>query len=135
MSVLVDTSIWSLAFRRKTVASPEVAKLSELIQQNKARIIGAIRQEILSGIRDPARFEIIREQLTMYPDLSLSRVHYERAAEFNNLCRAKGIQGSPADFLICAVADLNQVEVFTTDRDFEHFSKLLPVKLFPSLRN
>ena len=130
MSVLVDSTIWSMAFRRKTVLAPEVTVLSQLIRHGKAQIIGPVRQEVLSGIRESNQFDRIRVQLAPFPDLQLSRAHYERAAEFSNLCRARGIQGSNTDFLICAVSDLNQLEIYTTDRDFQHFTRLLPIQLF-----
>ena len=54
---------------------------------------------------------------------------YEEAASFYNLCRTKGIQGSNTDFLICAVAARNDFTIFTTDEDFVHFAKILPIVL------
>jgi hypothetical protein len=47
MEILVDTSIWSLAFRRKAapVVPPEVLDLKQLILECRARIIGSIRLE------------------------------------------------------------------------------------------
>jgi predicted nucleic acid-binding protein len=56
------------------------------------------------------------------------------AAQFFNVCRAKGIQGSNTDFLICAVAIRNKLAVFSTDRDFAHFSKHLPIEIYPPER-
>ena len=50
MKVLVDTSIWSLAFRRKKNQAPEERKLKEelieLVREVRATIIGPIRQEL-----------------------------------------------------------------------------------------
>jgi predicted nucleic acid-binding protein len=131
MSIIVDSPIWSLAFRRKLAVAPEVVVLADLVKFDEVHIIGAVRQEVLSGIRDQVYFERVREQLSPFPDLPLSTAHYERAAEFSNLCRVRGIQGSNTDFLICAVSDLDQMEVFTNDRDFEHFAKILPIRLLP----
>jgi len=54
---------------------------------------------------------------------------YEEAATFFNRCRAKGIQGSNTDFLICAVAVRNEFPIFTTDADFIHFATVIPIKL------
>ena len=36
----------------------------------------------------------------------------------------------PVDFLICAVAHLRNWQVFTTDRDFTRYSKVLPLNLY-----
>jgi predicted nucleic acid-binding protein len=52
-----------------------------------------------------------------------------KAAEFANICRGKGIQGSTIDFLICAVAALENLMIFTTDKDFENYRKHLPIRI------
>jgi predicted nucleic acid-binding protein len=46
---------------------------------------------------------------------------YELAAEFFNICRSKGIQGSNTDFLICAVAHRRSYSILSTDNDFQNF--------------
>jgi len=127
--VLVDTPVWSLAFRRKTVSAPQVEQLADLIAKSEAAMIGPIRQEVLSGIRTPSEFSKVRLRLRAFPDVRLDEEHFERAAEFFNLCRSRGIQGSNTDFLICAVADLHGMAIFTTDRDFEHFANQVPIRL------
>jgi predicted nucleic acid-binding protein len=55
---------------------------------------------------------------------------YEAAAKMCNQCRRKGIQGSHIDFLICAVAKRLDVPIFTTDKDFFQYSKVISIKLF-----
>ena len=130
MSTLVDTSIWSLAFRRKTVSDPRVARLTDLINSGQVAIIGPVRQELLSGIRDPAIFSTIRRRMREFPDIPLTEDHYEQAAAFYNRCRSKGVQGSNTDFLICAVANLHGLTIFTMDRDFETFATCLPIRLY-----
>ena len=130
MTVLVDTSIWSLAFRRKTASPPQVQQLADLIARGEAAIIGPIRQEVLSGIRTPVHFSSVRLRLRAFPDVRIREEHFERAAQFFNLCRSRGIQGSNVDFLICAVADMYGMAVFTADRDFKHFADRLPVRLY-----
>lgn len=130
MKVLVDTCIWSLALRRKSVPeAPVVKELQELIREFRAQMIGPIRQEILSGIRSKDQFEKLREHLGPFPDIEAAASDYERAAEFFNITRKKGIQGSNTDFLICSVAERYNMRIFTTDEDFKLFQKHLPVKL------
>ncbi len=130
MRVLVDTSIWSLALRRrKQVQPPEAEELGRLIAAHVVEIIGPIRQELLSGVRDKAQFERLEAHLEAFVDLPLSHKDYVTAAQFYNLCRAKGIQGSNTDFLICAVAVQHDCSIFTTDRDFPHFASCLPIVL------
>ena len=128
MRVLVDTSIWSLALRRQTRAqNPEAEELGRLIAAHGVEIIGPIRQEILSGVRDTAQFARLETHLAAFVDLPLTAEDYVTAAKFYNLCRARGIQGSNTDFLICAVAVRHDLSVFTTDGDFPHFGRCLPI--------
>ncbi|MDD4102681.1 MAG: PIN domain-containing protein [Kiritimatiellae bacterium] len=130
MKVLVDTSIWSLALRRREHAqNPEAEELVRLIASHVVEIIGPIRQEVLSGVRESAQFERLETCLDAFVDLTLTAEDYVTAAKFYNLCRAKGIQGSNTDFLICAVAVRHDLSVFTTDGYFPHFAKCLPIVL------
>jgi hypothetical protein len=130
VTALVDSCVWSLAFRRKNILSPEVRRLEELILRDEAVIIGPIRQEVLSGIRTFPQFVSIRDRLRAFPDVPIAEHHFERAAEFYNTCRLRGIQGSNTDFLICAVADLHGLPILTTDRDFQNFVNYLPIRLY-----
>jgi predicted nucleic acid-binding protein len=130
MKVLVDTSIWSLALRRrKQVRNPEAEELGRLVAAHVVEIIGPIRQEVLSGVRDKAQFDRLELHLDAFEDLPLTDEDYVTAATFYNLCRAKGIQGSNTDFLICAVAVRHDLSIFTTDGDFPHFARCLPIVL------
>ena len=112
MKVLVDTSVWSLALRRgkQSMAAP-AQELRQLIQDHRVQMIGPIRQEILSGIRNDSQFNKLRKHLESFPDLPILTNDYVRAAKFFNLCRSKGIQGSNTDFLICALAVRNKFSI------------------------
>jgi hypothetical protein len=130
MKVLVDTSVWSLALRRDLPSvGPEVSELIELIKETRVQMIGPVRQELLSGIKSQAQFQKLRNHLRPFPDLELTTRDYEHAAEFFNLCRTKGIQGSNTDFLICAIAARHKTPIFTTDKDFTLFQLHLPIML------
>jgi len=133
--VLVDTPVWSLALRRKTSdLSPQervtTESLAELVREGRAQIAGAVRQELLSGIREPERFEKLRIYLRAFDDPQLEAADYEEAAQMNNRCRSRGIAGSAIDFLICAVAHRRRWQIFSTDRDFERYGKALGLKLY-----
>jgi predicted nucleic acid-binding protein len=131
MMVLVDTSVWSLALRRRqTDAVAEVQELARLISDMRVQLMGPIRQEILSGIKSEAHYRALREQLRAFPDLPLNSDDFEYAAELFNTARARGIQGSNTDFLICAVAIRHAMTIFTTDNDFRLFSNHIPIKLY-----
>ncbi|MFA7159770.1 MAG: PIN domain-containing protein [Kiritimatiellia bacterium] len=130
MKVLVDTSVWSAALRRDVPANTNIVReLQHLISDHLVKIIGPIRQELLSGIRDASHFGRLTNHLAAFPDIELTTEDYVVAAKFFNLCRTKGIQGSNTDFLICAVAVRNDLAIFTTDKDFLQFAKYLPIVL------
>ena len=131
MNVLVDTSVWSLALRRNaTETALELRELVELIGEGRVLMIGAIRQELLSGVRSTEQFKKLREALGAFPDIMLEQDDYVEAARCFNTCRGHGVQGSNTDFLICAIAARRKVPVLTTDKDFESFARFLRFKLY-----
>ncbi len=137
MMVLVDTPIWSLALRRNPtdLSIDQRAlrrELAELIREGRARLLGPIRQEILSGIREETQFQRLREHLRAFPDESLATEDYEEAARSNNQCRRAGIMGAAVDFVICASAMRREWAIFTTDRDFGRYAKHLSIRLHKS---
>jgi predicted nucleic acid-binding protein len=131
MRVLVDTCVWSLALRRKPNAIPSadekqmVTSLSEAIQKGSAAIIGPIRQEVLSGIKEPSQFEKLRNTLKAFPDEPLETSDFEEAARLFNLCRSAGVQGGPVDILLCAVAQRRQWAILTFDQGLNRCLEVL----------
>jgi predicted nucleic acid-binding protein len=129
--VLPDTPVWAAALRRTDgVGNAYRAEMVRLVNHGVVEIIGPIRQELLSGIRERSQFERVREHLRKFPDLRITTDDYEDAASFYNRCRSRGIQGSSTDYLICAVASRHELAIFTTDRDFAGYAKLLPIRLY-----
>jgi len=136
MKVFVDTSVWSVAFRRKTRTGSEdriVQDLIELVRDLRVLMIGPVRQELLSGISDESTYSALQTRLSSFPDETIISSDYELAARLSNTCRRHGIQGSPVDFLVCAVSVRLEVPIFTTDPDFMHYRKHIPIELFPNL--
>ena len=134
MNVLVDTSVWSLALRRKndSLGTNErllVAELSELIREGRARVIGLVRQELLSGIKTTEQYEKLRLHLRSFPDEAVDTSDYEEAAKAGYRCRSKGVVVSIVDVLLCAVAIKRQWAIFTTDPDFSNYAKVLPLHI------
>jgi predicted nucleic acid-binding protein len=130
VKVLVDTSVWSVVLRRRLPLRDDAVtdELKRLIVNYRVVMIGPIRQELLSGIRTQEQYEALRDKLHAFPDLRLHSDDYELAAQLFNQCRSKGVQGSNSDFLICAVAASRGSSVFSTDRDFEAYERILRVR-------
>lgn len=134
MMVLVDTPVWSFALRRQSGhLNPSQQNLTqvlaELVRDGRAQIVGPIRQELLSGIREESQFKKLRGYLRAFREPALEAADYEEAAHMSNLCRSKGIRGSAVDFLICASAHRRGWSIFTTDRDFRNYASVVPLRL------
>jgi predicted nucleic acid-binding protein len=129
VSVLVDSTIWSLAMRRQRVATEYADELKRLDAQRTVLLLGAVRQEVLSGLSSPERFVQLQRTLRGWPNYPVITEHYELAADLSNQCRRRGVQGSTTDFLLCAVAVRDGHSVFTTDLDFDRYAALIPVML------
>jgi predicted nucleic acid-binding protein len=135
MNQLVDTPVWSLALRRKHAdLSPREDRvtqaLAEVIRDGRAQLVGVVRQELLSGIREEERFRKLRDYLRAFDDPPLETGDHEQAAQMHNRCRTRGIAGSAIDFLICAMASRRNWQIFTTDHDFERYGRVLGLKMY-----
>lgn len=121
MKILIDSCVWSLALRRrnKALLSKDeqriVAILSEAVQNGRVAIIGPIRQEVLSGIKEVAQFKRLSLALEGFQDIPIPTSHYEEAARMFNLCRTRGVACGAIDMLICAVAFRERWSILTTD--------------------
>jgi len=130
MKIIVDTSVWSQFLRRQDpVESRSLSILRAGIREKNVQMLGIIRQELLSGIKERKQYIKVAELLSSFPDLLAESADHSEAAVFFNTCRKKGIQGSPIDFLICAQASRNKMTIMTEDKDFELYSKHIPIEL------
>jgi len=134
VNVLVDTTVWSLALRRRREKlsldeQSRVGEWGELAESGRAVLMGPIRQEVLSGIREEKVFTILQERLSEFRSLEVLPGDYDQAARFFNVCRSRGIAGTPIDMLICATAFRYELPIFTTDPDFPQYARHVPIRL------
>jgi predicted nucleic acid-binding protein len=106
-----------------------VFELSQLIRQGNVVLIGPVRQELLSGVKDSAVFERLRLYLGNFEDEIPATADYEAAAKIANLCRSRGVATSAIDSLICAYARQHDLQVLTKDADFIRYAAICDVKL------
>jgi len=129
--VLVDTSVWSLALRRKSVSTQkEAIRLRQLIdEEHQLFLTGIILLEILQSIKEAQQVGKIRGYLDFFPLLELDRAGYENAAKLSSDCRKKGIQCSTVDALIAQTAIEHNCYLLTADKDFEFMARHCQLKL------
>ena len=135
MRVVVDTPIWSLVLRRRRgdLSAHEnelVTSWARLVEDNRIVLVGPVRQEVLSGIRDTSVFECLRDTLRGFEDEPLAPDDYEEAARCRNVCQSAGLAGSTVDCLLCAVTIRRNASLFTTDADFSRYARHLPLRLY-----
>ena len=131
MKVLADACVWSLLLRRKKGAALSgdeqlvLASLTEAIKDGRVVIVGPIRQEVLSGIRDQAQIAKLRAALAAFCDAPLTTFHYEEAARLFNLCRRRGVECGAIDILICVIAAQMRWSILTNDQGLERCIQVL----------
>jgi predicted nucleic acid-binding protein len=131
LKLIVDTCVWSLSLRRQgqvSLSADEVqvvAQLREAIQDRRAVILGPVRQEILSGIRDATQFAKTEQFLEPFRDEEVRAEDYVAAARLFNRCQNRGIQCGPVDILLCAVAARKRFGILTSDRGLKRCIEIL----------
>lgn len=129
MSVLVDTSVWSIALRRdRPPDSREIDALRAAVERGDACLLGIILQEVLQGFPSADRTRRLVERLAPFPILSLHRGDYIYAAEIRNRCRGKGLPVSTIDAQIAAAAINHRCTLLTLDRDFAGMARHFPLR-------
>lgn len=124
--VLIDTNIWSTFFRRNKAEDQKLrANLEMLMQENRISMIGPIRQEILTGIKDHSKYLILKEYLQAFEDETITTEAYEYAAKIANDCMKNGIAISSIDAIIVAVIALHGFEIYTNDHDFIRYRTIV----------
>lgn len=129
--LLIDTSVWSEALRRKETSFTSSETLVRRIIENNDEIVivGIILQEILSGITDKKLFSEIATILSDFSYIDITKEDYIYAAELRNRCTRKGIHAGSFDFLIASAAIKHKLTLVTYDKDFINISKYTELKL------
>lgn len=120
MTLLVDTSVWSLALRRHaTKSSPEVDALRSALEGGDSVVTtGLVLQELLQGFSGPRDSRQVIERFSALPLISPDRQDHVEAAELRNRCRRAGIQVGTIDAILAQLCIRHDLTLLTTDNDF-----------------
>jgi len=134
MTLLVDTSVWSLALRRDTeAAEPEVQELKEALFGTEVVVTtGLVLQELLQGFSGPKAQAQIVERFAALPLLQPDREDHIAAAALRNICRQAGVQVGTIDALLAQLCIRHDLTLLTTDKDFTHAAKHCPLRVWPA---
>jgi predicted nucleic acid-binding protein len=132
LTIFVDTSVWSSAFRRdQRIDTPEVLRLVSGIEAGEVIITtGLVLQEILQGFHGPRDREAILLRFAPLPLLSPDRRDHVEAAELRNLCRRHGVQIGTIDALLAQLCIRHELTLLTSDGDFLNMSHHCPLELW-----
>jgi len=132
MTLLVDTSVWSLAFRRDAEpSSPTVGTLRAAIAGGEAIVTtGLILQELLQGFAGPRARKDIIERFSALPLLVPDRHDYIDAADIRNRCRRSGVQIGTIDALLTQLCIRHKLTLLTTDGDFVMAAQHCPLRVW-----
>jgi predicted nucleic acid-binding protein len=136
VTLLVDTSVWSLAFRRDTESlTPQVAALQSVLSGGEPVVTtGLILQELLQGFAGArARRELV-QRFAALPLIVPDRRDYIDAANLRNLCRRAGVQLGTIDALLAQLCIRHDLTMLTTDGDFSMAAEHCALKVWKPLR-
>lgn len=133
MTVLVDTSVWSQAFRRDNpTETPELVALRRLLgSATLVSTTGIVVQELLQGVVSTSAREQISQRMRRLRVVQPTVDDHVAAAAIRNACRAKGVQLGTVDALIAQLCIGNDLALLTADGDFRHAAKHTALRLFP----
>lgn len=120
MSLLVDTSVWSLAFRRDAqVTAPEVETLRHALNgADQVLTTGLVLQELLQGFAGPKARRQLIERFATLGFLQPDRRDHIEAAEVRNVCRRQGVQIGTIDALLIQLCIRHGLVLLASDHDF-----------------
>lgn len=124
--ILLDTSVLSLAFRRRRGGEAELqvaATLRRLVAEDAPMgVPGIVLQELLSGVRTAQEFDRLKGIMDGFPLVIARREDHLTAARIANACARKGVPISTVDCLIAALAISRKAALFTLDTDFSRMA-------------
>ncbi|MGH8453275.1 MAG: type II toxin-antitoxin system VapC family toxin [Nevskiales bacterium] len=132
MTLLVDTSVWSLALRRdQDSTAPEVRMLRHALDGGDIIVTaGLILQELLQGFTGPRAHKDIVERFSALPFLTPDRQDHIDAADLRNRCRRAGVQVGTIDALLAQLCIRYEMTLLTTDRDFALAATHCPLRVW-----
>ena len=134
MTILVDTSVWSLALRRDAEASePEVQVLKHSLLGDEVVVTtGLVLQELLQGFSGAKAQAQIVQRFASLPLIQPDRDDYIGAAALRNTCRRAGVQIGTIDALLAQICIRHELTLLTTDQDFVHAAKHCALSVWPA---
>ena len=137
MNLLVDTSVWSLAFRRDAPPHcPEVTTLAQALGTGgPVFTTGIVLQELLQGFSGAKARGKIVSRFAALPLVVPDRQDHTRAADVRSACRRKGVVVGTIDALLAQLCIRHGFVLLTTDQDFTRIARIRPLEVWAPTRS
>ena len=131
--MFVDTSVWSLAFRRDSLDAREVHELTRILHSGEPIFTtGLVLQELLQGFTGPRARQQIIDRFSAIPLIIPDRTDHIEAAELRNLCRRSGIQIGTIDTLLAQICIRHDLTMLAADQDFPGIARKCGLSVWPN---
>jgi predicted nucleic acid-binding protein len=132
LSLFVDTSAWSAAFRRdRPDDAPQVHALVRALETGEQVVsTGLVLQELLQGFSGPKARDQIIDRFAALPLIVPDRNDHIDAAGLRNRCRQRGVQVGTIDALFAQLCIHHELTLLTLDEDFQHIAMHCNLRLW-----
>jgi predicted nucleic acid-binding protein len=132
LTLFIDTSVWSLAFRRDAPPDvPEVAMLrAALASGDDIASTGFVLLELLRGAVPTKAKKAIAAAFGWITMIEPTLDDYVGAADLGNTCRSSGVQLGTVDTLIAWLVVDRHFTLLSTDRDFQHAAPVVGMRVW-----
>jgi predicted nucleic acid-binding protein len=132
VSLLVDTCVWSLAFRRDAATDlAEVKTLQHALEgADQVFTTGLVLQELLQGFAGPKARSQLVERFSALAFLQPGRDDHIQAAEIRNTCRRNGVQIGTIDAVLIQLCVKHELVLLSSDNDFRSAVKHVKFRMW-----
>lgn len=125
--VIIDTSVWIAFF--KSAHSQEQPSVTQLLDEEKAMLVGVVLSELIQGTRSHQEREHLQDTLIALPYLEMTPHTWLLTGEIGGELRRKGPAVGIPDLIVAALAQEYDCQVYSLDSDFRripHISLYTP---------
>jgi predicted nucleic acid-binding protein len=132
VSLLVDTSVWSLALRRdaQSAASEVNALQHALGGADQVFTTGLVLQELLQGFAGPKAHDQLIQRFAALGFIQPDREDHMEAAEVRDLCRRRGVQVGTIEAVLIQLCRKHDLVLLSSDKDFHSAAKHVKFRLW-----
>ena len=134
--VLIDTSVWIFALKRKPILEVK-ERVDTLLREELVATTEMIKFELLGGTKTEKEFRRLRNRLEALFQIQTDSTVWDKASELAFQLRKKGVTIPYTDVLIASASMSSQAVLMHADRHFDliaNYADLEIENLFPLIQ-